>query len=76
MTPTMDLTMELLPGSDQSPIRYDRAPTYEGVVVEKDVLVPMRDGVRLAVDIYRPNTTDKLPALLAFSIYNGWESRI
>jgi putative CocE/NonD family hydrolase len=25
-----------------------------GVVVERDVMVPMRDGVRLAADIYRP----------------------
>ena len=61
---------ELLAASDQSPVRYDRAPTYDGMVVEKDVLVPMRDGVQLAVDIYRPDTTEKLPALLAFSIYN------
>ena len=35
-----------------------------------DVYVPMRDGVKLCVDIYRPDTTEKLPALLAFAIYN------
>src|SRR5437870_6242266 len=70
MTLTMDPAIELLPASDQSPVRYDRPPTYDGMVIEKDVLVPMRDGVKLAVDIYRPNTTEKLPALLAFSIYN------
>ena len=40
------------------------------MIVEKDVLVPMRDGVNLAVDIYRPSTTERFPALLAFSIYN------
>jgi hypothetical protein len=34
------------------------------------VLVPMRDGVRIAIDIYRPRSADKLPALLAFSIHN------
>ena len=70
MTPTKDFATELLPASDQSPVRYDRAPTHDGMVVEKDVIVPMRDGVKLAVDIYRPNTSEKLPALLAFSIYN------
>jgi putative CocE/NonD family hydrolase len=70
MIPTKDFANELFPASDQSPVRYDRAPTYDGMVVEKDVLVPMRDGVKLAVDIYRPDTTEKLPALLAFSIYN------
>jgi uncharacterized protein len=66
----MDSTVELLPASDQSPVHYDRPPTYDGMVVEKDVLVAMRDGVKLAVDIYRPDTAEKLPALLAFSIYN------
>jgi putative CocE/NonD family hydrolase len=29
------------------------APEY-GIVIAKDVMVPMRDGVRLATDIYRP----------------------
>jgi len=66
----MDSTVQLFPASDQSPVHYDRPPTYDGMVVEKDVLVPMRDGVKLAVDIYRADTTEKLPALLAFSIYN------
>ena len=31
----------------------DRDSTY-GIVIAKDVMVPMRDGVRLAADIYRP----------------------
>jgi predicted acyl esterase len=56
--------------SDQSPVGYDRKPTYDGMVADRDVLVPMRDGVSIAVDVYRPNTPEKLPALLAFSIYN------
>ncbi len=43
-------------------------PKY-GVKVEKDVYVPMRDGVRLAVDIYRPDAKGKFPALLAQSPY-------
>ncbi len=29
-------------------------PVATGVVVHRDVMVPMRDGVRLATDIYRP----------------------
>jgi uncharacterized protein len=52
------------------PPGYDRAPEYEGMVVERDVYVPMRDGVRLCVDVYRPDTTEPMPALLAFAIYN------
>ncbi len=55
---------------DRPPPFYDRAPTYKGMIRERDVYVPMRDSVRLCVDIYRPETKEKLPALLAFAIYN------
>ena len=37
------------------------------MVVDKDVFVTARDGVRLAVDIYRPDAPGKFPALLAIS---------
>jgi len=43
-------------------------PIY-GIQSETDVFVPMRDGVRLAVDIFRPDTDGKFPALLAMSPY-------
>ncbi len=33
-----------------------------GIVISKDVMVPMRDGVRLATDIYRPAGPDGNPA--------------
>ena len=39
----------------------DSSPQY-GVVVSKDVMVPMRDGVRLATDVYRPAGPDGAPA--------------
>jgi len=44
-------------------------------VVEKNVMVPMRDGVRLATDIYRPAqdgqpTGEKLPVILTRLPYN------
>jgi putative CocE/NonD family hydrolase len=41
---------------------------YE-VKAEKNVYVAMRDGVRLAVDVYRPNAAGEFPALLAMSPY-------
>ena len=45
------------------------APTY-AVKQEKDLMVPVRDGVRLAVDVYRPDAEDeKFPALLAWGIW-------
>ena len=37
--------------------------------LEKNVYVPMRDGVRLAIDIYRPDSPGKFPALLSLSPY-------
>src|SRR5262245_45490319 len=55
---------------DRVPVAYDRAPTFTGMIAEKDVAVPMRDGVNLSVDIYRPDDGGKFPALLAFAIYN------
>jgi predicted acyl esterase len=62
--------IELFRHSDSPPGDYDRAPAYERMIRETDVAVPMRDGVKLAVDVYRPDTSEKLPALLAFAIYN------
>jgi predicted acyl esterase len=43
-------------------------PRYR-IRAEEDVYVTMRDGVRLAVDIFRPDAPGKFPALLAMSPY-------
>ena len=67
---TTDRAFALSLSGHRAPVDYDRAPTYVGMIAEKDVLVPMRDGVKIAADVYRPETTEKLPALLAFSIHN------
>lgn len=41
------------------------------VDVTRDVMVPMRDGVRLATDVYRPRgVTDRLPVILIRLPYN------
>jgi len=39
------------------------------LIVEKDVLVPMRDGTLLYADVFRPDTTEKLPVILNISVY-------
>jgi hypothetical protein len=47
-------------------------------VVERKVLVPMRDGTRLATDVYRPkNATDKVPTVWVRTPYNfnSWDVR-
>ena len=48
-------------------------PDYR-VIEELDVEVPMRDGIRLATYIYRPNAPGSFPVLLMRSPYgNGGE---
>src|SRR5690349_19416263 len=51
------------------------ATRADEIIVEKDVMVPMRDGVRLATDVYRPAansaaTIEKLPVILTRTPYN------
>ncbi len=41
-----------------------------GVKIDKDVYISMRDGTRLAADIYRPDSMGRYPALLAMSPYD------
>jgi len=48
--------------------REGSKPIYK-IKVEKDVYVKMRDGVRLAVDIYRPDAPGNFPALLSMHPY-------
>jgi hypothetical protein len=42
--------------------------------VEQKHMAPMRDGIRLATDIYRPKTDEKVPVILSRTPYqmNGW----
>ncbi|MGH2347480.1 MAG: CocE/NonD family hydrolase, partial [Chloroflexota bacterium] len=42
----------------------------ETIVIEKNVMVPMRDGTSLATDIYRPSTEAALPVLLQRTPYD------
>lgn len=55
---------------ERPPAPYRRDPDFGEFIVERDVQVPMRDGIQLSVDIVRPKTDAPLPALLAFAIYN------
>ena len=41
----------------------------------RGVMVPMRDGVRLSVDIYSPKTSGNLPAILTITPYDNIGSR-
>ena len=43
---------------------------HASMKVETDVPVPTRDGARLYADVYRPDTSDKVPVLLQRTPYN------
>jgi predicted acyl esterase len=40
-----------------------------GTIYERDVAVPLRDGVLLRADVFRPVGFEKVPALLVYSPY-------
>ena len=39
-------------------------------IIEQKVMVPMRDGVRLATDVYRPKTDKPVPVIFSKTPYN------
>ena len=45
------------------------APEYN-VKVMKDVLIPMRDGVNLAANLYMPDAPGKFPAVMKYHPYH------
>ncbi|GAB4231288.1 MAG: CocE/NonD family hydrolase [Ekhidna sp.] len=42
----------------------------EIAIIDQKVMMPMRDGVRLATDIYRPKTDQKVPIIFSRTPYN------
>ena len=63
------------------PPRVSARPPEFGVIVEKNVLVAMHDGVHLAIDIYRPARDGKpapgrFPTLLTRTPYRSEERRV
>ncbi len=44
-------------------------------IIDQKVMMPMRDGVRLATDIYRPKTDEKVPIIFSRTPYNfnSWQ---
>src|SRR5690348_2266376 len=59
----------------QAPRVTQREPEFDEARVETDVMIPMRDGVRLAADVYRPGkdghpAPGRFPTLLTRTPYN------
>jgi uncharacterized protein len=48
---------------------FNAKPLKSDIRIDHDVEIVVRDGVRLYVDIYRPETEEKVPALLSWSCY-------
>jgi predicted acyl esterase len=46
-----------------------RTEKADGMICEYDVAVPMRDGVKIRVNVFRPEKEGKYPVLLAWSNY-------
>lgn len=42
----------------------------EIAIIDQKVMMPMRDGIRLATDIYRPKTDEKVPIIFSRTPYN------
>ena len=55
--------------SVKSPDDGMSAPEKEEVLVEKNVGIPMKDGIKLATDIYRPARERKYPVILTRTPY-------
>src|SRR3979490_3200407 len=47
-----------------------RTSATMNILIEKNVMVPMRDGVSLAADVYRPAEGGPVPVLLSRLPYN------
>ncbi len=61
------------PGTELLPKGYVHVPGAKPldceILWERDVAIPMRDGVILRADIFRPNNQEKVPAILCSSIF-------
>jgi predicted acyl esterase len=44
-------------------------PRDHKLIVEKDVQIPLRDGTLLYADVFRPDTTERVPAIMNISVY-------
>ena len=47
-----------------------RKQLEEIAIIDEKVMMPMRDGMRLSTNIYRPKTNDKVPVIFSRTPYN------
>jgi hypothetical protein len=66
------LLCAVLPLSAQQSTIFEQLEAI--AVIDQKVMMPMRDGIRLATDIYRPKTDAPVPVIFSKTPYNfnGW----
>jgi predicted acyl esterase len=57
------------PAQGGHPPLAPRTELVDGMLVDRDVAVPMRDGVRIRVDVFRPPGAAASPVIVAWSPY-------
>jgi putative CocE/NonD family hydrolase len=48
-----------------------QTPAPRGILLAYDVRIPMRDGATLSADVYRPDTTERVPVILVRTPYDN-----
>ncbi|MBO3097350.1 CocE/NonD family hydrolase [Gelidibacter pelagius] len=61
------LAVQIFYGQEQKDI-FEKLD--EIAIIDQKIMMPMRDGIRLATDIYRPKTTEKVPIIFSRTPYN------
>jgi putative CocE/NonD family hydrolase len=61
------------PGTTTLPAGHLKSPGSRAlptsIIFDRDVEIPLRDGVRLRADVFRPNSDTKVPALVVWGPY-------
>jgi predicted acyl esterase len=60
--------LEIYPGQEIPPLKH-QVFRDQGMVIERDIAVKMRDGVEIYIDLYRPEGQDKVPVIIGWSPY-------
>ena len=55
-------------------LTYQIIPVPDSLLIERDVMVAMPDGVRLACNVYRPDKPGKFPVILGMTPYGKDQS--
>jgi len=55
--------------------KWKTSDREHGIIEERNISIPLSDGVTLDADIFRPDSPGKFPAILGIHIYdNAWQS--